>query len=86
MKMKNLYIKPVTDVTVVELQKMICVSNRVYGVSRHAEWGDKGEYAPENWINERHPNDITWPAVRIYDDTEDLTSRSKSSLWGDEDD
>lgn len=84
--MKNQYIKPVTETAEVELQKMICVSKQVYGLNRHAEWGDEGQYAPKEWIDEGHPNDIPWPAVRIDDDTEDLASRSKGSLWDDDDD
>ena len=84
--MKSTYVKPVTEITSVELVKMVCASQKVYGVNRYAEWGDKGQYAPEEWINERHTPSITWPAVTIDDDPDDLPSRGKSSLWGDEDD
>ena len=82
-KMKNIYLKPVTEVFSIELTSFVCES-KVYKLSRYAEWGDVGTYAPEVWVNEGHTPNISWPAVLI-EEPGDLPSRSKGGLWTDDD-
>ena len=85
--MKNVYIAPVTETINMEFMSFVCASP-VYKLTRTAEWGDNGTYAPENWINEKKPTTSIpdYPKVTvIMDDPDDLPSRGKSSLWDDDD-
>ena len=75
--------KPFTELTHIELVTFVCES-KVYGLTRYAEWGDVDTYAPEKWVNEKHNPNYPWPAVTIDEDG-DWASRSKGSLWDDDD-
>ncbi len=85
--MKNVYIAPVTETTKIEISSFVCASP-VYRLSRYAEWGDEGTYAPSEWVNEKKPTESLpgYPKVTvIMDDPDDLPSRSKGGLWTDDD-
>ena len=73
--MKKIYIKPVAEFELVEPNDVICASKDTIA-SASAEWGDRGDYAPGEWMNEGYQNvDDAWPSVGIEEDTKDLFSR-----------
>ncbi len=79
--MKKMYLKPVAELIGVEALNFVCASVDKTIVPT-AEWGDKGQYAPEEWINEKHTSTYDWPSVGIEEDAEDeLYSRSKGFTW-----
>lgn len=73
--MKKIYLRPVLSVKVVKHINYLCAASILRQTSSSAEWGDQGEYAPDEWINERHSETTGWPSVGIEEDTKDLWSR-----------
>lgn len=73
--MKKIYLRPVLSVKVVKHINYLCAASILRQTSSSAEWGDQGEYAPDEWINERHSATTGWPSVGIEEDTKDLWSR-----------
>lgn len=72
--MKKIYIKPVAEFELVEPNDVICASKDTTA-SASAEWGDNGQFAPGEWMNEGHVPDTNWPSVGIQEDEKDLFSR-----------
>lgn len=72
--MKKIYIKPVAEFELVEPNDVICASKDTIA-SASAEWGDNGQFAPGEWMNEGHARDTDWPSVGIQEDEKDLFSR-----------
>lgn len=72
--MKKIYIKPLAEFELVEPNDVICASKDTIA-SASAEWGDRGDYAPGEWMNEGHSPTTAWPSVGIEEDTKDLFSR-----------
>lgn len=74
--MKKIYLRPVLSVKVVKHINYLCAASiPLRQTSSSAEWGDQGEYAPDEWINERHSETTGWPSVGIEEDTKGLWSR-----------
>lgn len=76
--MRKIYLKPVVDIDTVDYINIICASKEI---SPSAEFGAKGQYAPDEWINENHNAITDWPSVGIEEDQKDLFSRSNTSVF-----
>ncbi|MBR1463547.1 MAG: hypothetical protein IJ604_09280 [Prevotella sp.] len=86
--MKNIYVKPVTEVFVLKIEKHFCAS---YKLNRYSRFGNPhwDDYGNESWVNEgwegRRFTDYPFDSVPIDDDYGNLDSRGKGSLWDDDD-
>ena len=79
--MKKTYSVPVTEIEKVEPMNVIC-SSPVVNVTKGAEWGAQGEYAPEAWINEKHSGSTIGSFnVVTADEGDDWASRSNTGLF-----
>lgn len=90
--MKKRYIKPATELIDQYFENHLCAGTRQrMAVKPNAYWGEKVEqnqYAKDAWINEGHTGRelgfSQGPVIPVAgDDTDDLFSRSNTSLWDD---
>lgn len=81
--MKRLYLKPTIEIVTAEMAHCLCGASLdpKMTVTPTAEWGDEGEYAPPEWVNEKHTATYSWPSVGIEEDENDLASRAKGFAW-----
>ena len=81
--MKKIYLRPVLNIKVVRHINYLCAgSEPLRQTSPSAEWGDQGQFAPSEWIDEGHGGGNTggYNTTVIEEDDEDLFSRGKA--WG----
>ncbi len=88
--MKKIYVKPETELIAAETLSIICASNKIK-VRPNAHWGEmesQNQYSNDAWINEGYEGKSIGYSQGLVvpvagDDTDDLFSRSNSSLWED---
>lgn len=87
--MKKKYVNPITELYSAESLEIMGPSHHsnTYSLTSGAEWGDSGEYAPEDWIIEGQTGTATggYTVNPIEETDDDIISRGKAwgDLWGD---
>lgn len=78
--MKKIYSAPVIEIDVLEPMSILAGSPEI---KAHAEWGAKGTYAPEDWVNEQWGRTEigSIPTEVAGNEPGDWASRSNGGTW-----